>query len=402
MSMVGANSFAYDIAVMNGYGKYIYYNYINNRTELEVTHGDRSGDEDSNRKGELIIPAELSYNNKTYKVTRIGDYAFNYCRGLTSVTIPNSVTSIGKSAFYECSGLTSLTIPNSVATIGEHTFSGCSGLTSLTIGSGLTTIEDCMFTSCKALTSVTIPNSVTSIGKYAFAGCPIKNFQMPNNVQVIGEMAFFDCEITTVTIPSSVTRIDKDAFCECTKLSSVRINDIANWCKISFGNEFSNPLYFARYLYLDNQEIRINDLTIPDGVRVIKRYAFVNLRTNTIIIPKSVMNIGDYAFYNVNCQYIISLIEDPFVINLETFYSSQPNTNILYVPKGTKNKYMNSYGWSRYLQIVECNLDAVDEVMAPPTPSLYYTIEGRRIANPCKGINIIRTSKGETKKVVAN
>ena len=43
-------------------------------------------------------------------VTSIGEYAFYYCSGLTSVTIPNSVTSIGERAFYECSSLTSVTI----------------------------------------------------------------------------------------------------------------------------------------------------------------------------------------------------------------------------------------------------------------------------------------------------
>jgi hypothetical protein len=39
-------------------------------------------------------------------VTSIGDYAFFYCRSLTSVTIPNGVTNIGDYAFYFCSSLT--------------------------------------------------------------------------------------------------------------------------------------------------------------------------------------------------------------------------------------------------------------------------------------------------------
>ena len=106
-------------------------------------------------------------------VTSIGDNAFSWCSGLTSVTIPNSVTSIGDKAFFLCSGLISVTIPNSVTSIGNRAFFGCRGLTSITIPNSVTSIKDDAFYGCSGLTSVTIPNSVTSIGDKAFKGCPL-------------------------------------------------------------------------------------------------------------------------------------------------------------------------------------------------------------------------------------
>ena len=60
-------------------------------------------------------------------VTSIGDYAFESCTGLTSVTIPNSVTTIGGSAFRYCTGLTS-TIIYSVTSIGLRPWHHCDKL----------------------------------------------------------------------------------------------------------------------------------------------------------------------------------------------------------------------------------------------------------------------------------
>lgn len=75
-------------------------------------------------------------------VTAIGDYAFYYCSGLTSVTIPSSVTSIGENAFQHCTGLTSITIPNSVTSIVNLAFWDCDSLTIVYIPSGVNFVPD--------------------------------------------------------------------------------------------------------------------------------------------------------------------------------------------------------------------------------------------------------------------
>ena len=147
--MTGTKAYAHDIEVKNADGLTIYYNYINDGKELEVTYRGSNYDSYNNEySGAVIIPENVTFMDKTRKVTSIGKEAFHWCSGLTSITIPNSVTSIGDGAFSGCSGLTSITIPNSVTSIGDGAFKYCTGLT-----------------------SVTIPNSVTSIGDYAFFEC---------------------------------------------------------------------------------------------------------------------------------------------------------------------------------------------------------------------------------------
>lgn len=268
---------AHDIEVKNADDVTIYYNYINEGTELEVTFRGESYDVYYEYSGNVVIPEEVNYMNRIRKVTSIGESAFWHC-SITSVTIPNSVTSIGRYAFEWCSRLTSVTIGNSVTSIGDHAFYNCNRMTSVSIGNSVTSIGNDAFLKCKGLTSVTIPNSVTSIGDYAF-----------------------DCK---------------------------------------------------------------------------------NLAT------------------------VVSLIENPLTI---TWYTSNPvaghiaiafsqNTfmnGTLYVPKGTKFAYEAKEGWKDFRNIVEGTPTSITRVTldkeTPNTP--IYDLNGRKLAEPQKGINIIEGKK---------
>ncbi|MBP0989699.1 MAG: leucine-rich repeat domain-containing protein [Oscillospiraceae bacterium] len=100
-----------------------YFKFTLNDSGYEITAKDVD-----NMPSKVVIP--ITHDGKP--VTGIGMWAFSYCSGLTSVTIPDNVTSIGSYAFNGCSGLTSVTIPDSVTSIGYHAFRGCSDLTSIT------------------------------------------------------------------------------------------------------------------------------------------------------------------------------------------------------------------------------------------------------------------------------
>ena len=96
-----------------------------------------------------------------YRVTSIGDNAFDECMGLASVDIPDSVTSIGKYAFYMCRDLNAITLSDRLTSIGVKAFYDCSELTSIVIPTSVTRIDWCAFASCLGLTTIYYNGSMT-------------------------------------------------------------------------------------------------------------------------------------------------------------------------------------------------------------------------------------------------
>ena len=193
---------------------------------------------------EIVIPSE---SPKGDTVTEISSKAFRYCKGFTSVTIPDSVTSIGDYAFQNCSGLTSVTIPDSVLSIGYDAFYNCSGLTSIHItdlakwcgisfdnymSNPLYCAEN-LYLNGNLVTELTIPDGVSSIGNYAFSYCR---------------------GLTSVTIPDSVTSIGDYAFWDCRGLTTVYYAGTeAEWSKISIDSDNSNLTSATRYYYSETE-----------------------------------------------------------------------------------------------------------------------------------------------------
>ncbi len=281
-------------------------------------------------------------------VTSIGDYAFRGCSSLTNISIPSGVTSIGDYAFRGCSSLTNISIPSGVTSIGDYAFEGCTALTNISIPSGVTSIGDYAFASCTSLESITVPDSVTSMGEGVFYGCNmLTNASIGNGVTSIEDFAFLGCTaLTSITIAGSVTSIGNNAFLYCHALTEIHITDLAAWCAIDFIDYYSNPLYYAKNLYINGE--LVTELEIPDGVTSIGDYAFYNCTSLTSInIPDSVTSIGDYAFDGCTSLTSVSIGNSVTSIGYRAFYNCTSLANITF--QGTKAQWnaISKYaGWN--------------------------------------------------------
>jgi hypothetical protein len=244
----------------------------------------------------------------------------------------------------DCSSLTSISIPRSVTSIESSAFNSCIGLTTIVVEEGNAKYDS--RNNCNAI--------IETSSNTLIVGC--KNTTIPNSVRSIGSSAFLGISgLTYITIPNGVTSIGSGAFYQCSSLSSV---NIPNSVKNIGGSAF---------------------------------YACISL--TSITIPNSVTSIGGWAFYGcIDLNSVIVLNPTPVAISIDVFTNRENAT--LYVPKGSTDAYQTANYWKAFKEIIEIDETGIDQIMNDKhNKATIFTLDGKRINRPQKGINIIGGKK---------
>lgn len=359
----------------------IYYSLDSSTNQAEVAESPYN----NKYSGDIDIPSTVTYEGKTFDVTKIGLKAFYECQNVTSLSIPNSVTVIGSRAFEGCN-LKTIVIPNSVTFIASKAFLNCFELKTITMGTGIIIIEESAFSNCTCLekvivkdltswcgiyfesmgsnplynanhlysneeteiTELVIPNGVESISRYAFFGCKhIKSLSIPSSVKEIQDAAFADCVgLTNINIPNSVTFLS--GFSYCSNLTSVTITNSVTeigsgaftWCSA------------------------LTSVEIPNSVTWIHDYAFWGCeKMKSIILGSKVKTIEENAFYKCYALADVYCYAEkvPLTRN-KPFDKSLIKNTTLHVPDSLVESYKAVEQWKDFKEIVAIPSSGIHQV----------------------------------------
>ena len=265
---------------------------------------------------DVVIPE--TYKGKS--VVKIENGAFDDCKNVLSLVIPDSVTEVEINALNGLRNLQKLTAPavalssvskiqkidtlivTSGEAIGENAVSGWDYLKSVTLPDTLKTIGDLGFAHCELLEQISLPDGLTSIGANAFYNCAsIEQFNLPDSVESIGNYAFGECaSLETVSLSKSLSTLGNWVFASCNSLINLTISpENANY--YSTGNCIIERGTHTLVLGC------LGSIIPNDGtIKIIGHHAFASQETLvSITLPDSVTTIETYAFDG--CSSLVSV-----------------------------------------------------------------------------------------------
>ena len=254
----------------------------------------------------IVIPKEVTYKKKTYKVTSIVERAFYQNTTLKSVTIEGGGTKIPKQAFEGCASLTTLIVGEGFTLIDESAFKSCQNLNTVEISNGLKEIRESAFEGCMRFISIKLPDGLEEIGKTAFKDCSqLVSLETGMGLKKIGESAFEGCKgLTTVKLSEGPEEIEKTVFKDCTQLKEVEIGSgLKKIAELAFENCTS-----------------LEKIKLPDSLEEMEKNVFKDCsKLAEVEIGTGLKKVGDSAFENCSSLKKIKFLDNLEEIGKSTF-----------------------------------------------------------------------------------
>lgn len=323
--------------------------------------------DESEYSGVTAIPAHVEYEGEQYTVVEVGYLSFSEVKGITSITIPETVTTIAGAAFWE-SSLSEITIPSSVTTIGESAFEN-TNLTEIVIPESVLSLGDDVLSLCASLESVTLNNNPTAIPARMVSGCTsLAGMTIPATVTKIGEFAFSECAaLEDISLPSGVTEIGRFAFAYTPELKLLPLPETVT--SVGHGVFYQSGIEEASLpeaitvipdgMYQCCASLR--EFEISNTVTEIEQEAFYwCFALDKITFGENVATIGNKAFMGDKAlTSVTSLNTEPPVG--AAFDSEVYENAILYVPNAALEAYKAADGWKEFNNIIGIG-SGVDEI----------------------------------------
>ena len=305
----------------------------------------------------------------------------------TGYSIPDGVTKIEDWAFYDCNKLTVMTIPSSVATIGEYALNFCTGLTELFVHATTPpTVGTNAFMNVNLAIPVYVP--AASLDAYkAAAGwkdftnlqAPVTEFTVDNLKYKITDYIADEVELTgyateptgKLDIPASVTygsktysvtSIVNQAFSGCSEITEVTIPASVTSVGISVFYGCSS----------------LTQATIGDGLTVISQSMFTNCKAlEKLVIGKGVTEINNYAFASCyNLKEITVLASNPPSVSSDKVFNYVSRDIPVYVPLEALSAYKAASVWKGFTNLQPISTEfTVDKLKYDVTDLVANTVE---------------------------
>lgn len=145
-------------------------------------------------------------------------------------------------------------------------------------------------------------------------------------------------------------------------------------------------------------------VVMPDGLFSIGSHTFWHCSgLTTLSLPSNLTKIGMNAFRKCNgLTSIYANMTTPAEIDQCAFDENIKANATLYVPNGTYQTYAVANCWRDFLKIKEFDSTGVESVFSTSDVKELsrYTVNGQRLKEPTRGLNIVKYSDGSSRKEI--